>query len=76
MFCSIDATKESDDLARLANHALEDEANAKMMIVGHDAHEKPRAALFAKEPIETGTEIKWDYGDRSAESLASFPFLG
>lgn len=73
LFFSIDATKETGDLGRLCNHVLDKHANAKMKILNFDG--EIRVALFAKVDINEGDEIKWDYKDTSAKSIASFPFL-
>jgi histone-lysine N-methyltransferase SETD8 len=35
----------------------------------------PRLILVAKHDIEPGTELLYDYGDRSKESLAAHPWL-
>ena len=37
--------------------------------------EVPRLMLIAKQNIETGEEILYDYGDRSKESLKAHPWL-
>ena len=36
---------------------------------------RPRLILVAKHDIEPGTELLYDYGDRSKESLAVHPWL-
>ena len=36
---------------------------------------RPRIILIAKDDIEPGTELLYDYGDRSEESLAVNPWL-
>lgn len=36
---------------------------------------KPRLILVAKETITSGTEVTYDYGDRSKESLKHHPWL-
>jgi histone-lysine N-methyltransferase SETD8 len=35
----------------------------------------PSLILVAKLDIEPGTELLYDYGDRSKESLAAYPWL-
>ena len=37
--------------------------------------ETPRLLLVAKKEIEPGTELLYDYGDRSKESLLCHPWL-
>ena len=37
--------------------------------------ETPRLILVAKQDIVTGTELLYDYGDRSKESLKAHPWL-
>lgn len=35
----------------------------------------PRLILVAKQDIEAGAELLYDYGDRSKESLKAHPWL-
>jgi histone-lysine N-methyltransferase SETD8 len=36
---------------------------------------QPRLILVAKGDLDAGTELLYDYGDRSKESLAAHPWL-
>ena len=75
-FCfpfSIDATAESGRLGRLVNHSrLAPNCQTKVVMV----RDVPRLILIAKTDIEPGTELLYDYGDRSKESLKAHPWLG
>ena len=69
---SIDATGESGRLGRLVNHSrIHPNLQTKVVIV----EETPRLLLVAKKDIEPGTELLYDYGDRSKESLLCHPWL-
>ena len=72
-FCfSIDATAESGRLGRLVNHSrVKPNLQTKVVIV----NDIPRLILVAKKEIEPGTELLYDYGDRSKESLLCHPWL-
>ena len=35
----------------------------------------PRLILIAKQDIDTGTELLYDYGDKSKKSRDAFPWL-
>ncbi|KAL3271694.1 hypothetical protein HHI36_022166 [Cryptolaemus montrouzieri] len=67
----IDATPESDRLGRLVNHSRN--GNLQTRTISVDG--KPRLVLIAKENIQIGEEILYDYGDRSKESLKHHPWL-
>ncbi|XP_045467257.1 N-lysine methyltransferase KMT5A [Harmonia axyridis] len=67
----IDATPESDRLGRLVNHSR----NGNLMTKTVSVDGKPRLVLIAKEDIEIGQELLYDYGDRSRESLRYHPWL-
>ena len=73
IFCfSIDATAESGRLGRLVNHSrVKPNLQTKVVIV----NDIPRLILVAKKDIEPGTELLYDYGDRSKESLLCHPWL-
>jgi histone-lysine N-methyltransferase SETD8 len=38
--------------------------------------DRPRLILVARKDIDSGTELLYDYGDRSKESLKAHPWLG
>jgi hypothetical protein len=72
----LDGTHEKYIPGRLINHAGEKEPSNNL---------KPQATLLDKEPIlvftakrdiTAGTEIFFDYGDHSRDSVANFGFLG
>ena len=70
--CSIDATTETGRLGRLVNHSrLQPNCCTKVVVVD----KVPRLVLIAKSDIKTGTELLYDYGDRSKESLIAHPWL-
>jgi histone-lysine N-methyltransferase SETD8 len=68
----IDATAESGRYGRLVNHSrVSPNCMTKVVMV----KEVPRLMLVAKQNIDTGEEILYDYGDRSKESLKAHPWL-
>uniref|UniRef100_A0A7G3AKS0 [histone H4]-lysine(20) N-methyltransferase n=2 Tax=Lutzomyia longipalpis TaxID=7200 RepID=A0A7G3AKS0_LUTLO len=67
----IDATKESDKIGRLVNHSRNGNLITKIV----DYKGRPHLVLLAKEDIEPGKELTYDYGDRSKESLQHHPWL-
>jgi len=68
----IDATVETGRYGRLVNHSrLHPNLMTKVIMNG----KSPRLILVAKHDIEPGTELLYDYGDRSKESLAAHPWL-
>jgi len=68
----IDATTETGRLGRLVNHSrLQPNCCTKVVMVD----KVPRLVLIAKTDIEAGTELLYDYGDRSKESLIAHPWL-
>ena len=70
--CSIDATVETGRYGRLVNHSrLHPNLMTKVIMNG----KSPRLILIAKHDLEPGTELLYDYGDRSKESLAAHPWL-
>ena len=69
---SIDATAETGRFGRLVNHSrVSPNCITKVVMI----KEVPRLILVAKQSIETGEEILYDYGDRSKESLKAHPWL-
>ena len=70
---SIDATDETGRYGRLVNHSrLAPNLMTKVILNGKSP---PRLVLVAKQDIEPGTELLYDYGDHSKESLAVHPWL-
>lgn len=68
----IDATGESGRFGRLLNHSrVTPNCMTKVIML----HEIPRLILVAKTDIVAGTELLYDYGDRSKESLKAHPWL-
>lgn len=57
---SIDASKEDGSLGRLINDNHKS-PNAKMKMV--NVNKRPHLCVFAIKPIDTGSEIQYDYGD-------------
>uniref|UniRef100_A0A1B0GNZ4 [histone H4]-lysine(20) N-methyltransferase n=1 Tax=Phlebotomus papatasi TaxID=29031 RepID=A0A1B0GNZ4_PHLPP len=67
----IDATKETGKMGRLVNHSRNGNLITKIV----DYKGRPHLVLLAKEDIEPGKELTYDYGDRSKESLLHHPWL-
>ncbi|XP_044737118.1 N-lysine methyltransferase KMT5A-A [Chrysoperla carnea] len=67
----VDATAESNYLGRLVNHSR----NGNLVTKIEDIGGKPHLILIAKDDIDAGQEITYDYGDRSKESLKHHPWL-
>ncbi|BES97344.1 Histone-lysine N-methyltransferase PR-Set7 [Nesidiocoris tenuis] len=67
----VDATAESPRLGRLVNHSRNGNLSTKSLMVAGI----PRLVLVAKEDIQPGDELLYDYGDRSRESLYYHPWL-
>lgn len=67
----IDATEESGYLGRLVNHSR----NGNLVTKAVEVSGKPHLILLAKCDLEPGTEILYDYGDRSKEALEHHPWL-
>jgi len=68
----IDATVETGRYGRLVNHSRQTPNLMTKVIMNGKS---PRLILVAKHDIEPGTELLYDYGDRSKESLAAHPWL-
>jgi hypothetical protein len=68
----IDATKENGRFGRLANHSII-HANSIMKKVVYN--NIPHLVLVATKDINVGEEIRYDYNDRSKESLLAYPWL-
>lgn len=71
LFCSIDATAETGKLGRLVNHSRNGNLITKTVIYRN----RPHLVLIAKENIDKGEELNYDYGDRSKEALLHHPWL-
>lgn len=67
----IDATEDTGKLGRLVNHSRTGNLMTKVVVV----KQKPHLVLIAKDDIEAGEELCYDYGDRSKESLLHHPWL-
>lgn len=70
----IDATKETGRYGRLINHSCKT-PNCVTKVVMLPNQVEPRLILVAKQDIQIGTELLYDYGDRSKESLKAHPWL-
>lgn len=68
---SVDATAETGKLGRLVNHSRNGNLTTKIISI----NSIPHLVLIAKEDIEFGEEVCYDYGDRSKESLKYHPWL-
>lgn len=71
LYFSIDATEETGKLGRLVNHSRNGNLITRTIMVD----KQPRLALLAKTDIKKGTELLYDYGDRSKEALEHHPWL-
>ena len=49
--------------------------NCITKVIQVEKSEQPRLVLIAKCDIDAGTELLFDYGDKSKESLAAHPWL-
>lgn len=67
----IDATIDTGKLGRLVNHSRNGNLLTKVVVV----KQRPHLILIAKDDIEPGEELTYDYGDRSKESLLHHPWL-
>ncbi|XP_072163742.1 uncharacterized protein [Diadema setosum] len=67
----VDATIESGRLGRLLNHSRHGNCCTKLV----DIKERPHLILVAKQDIDEGEELLYDYGDRNKESIQSHPWL-
>ncbi|CAI2348056.1 unnamed protein product [Caenorhabditis sp. 36 PRJEB53466] len=68
----VDATKESPWKGRLINHSvLRPNLRTKVVEIDGNHH----LILVAKRNIALGEELLYDYGDRSAETIAKNPWL-
>ncbi|KAK6620596.1 Histone-lysine N-methyltransferase PR-Set7 [Polyplax serrata] len=67
----VDATAETGKLGRLVNHSRNGNLTTKIISI----NSIPHLVLIAKEDIEFGEEVCYDYGDRSKESLKYHPWL-
>ncbi|XP_059479338.1 histone-lysine N-methyltransferase PR-Set7 [Neocloeon triangulifer] len=67
----VDATAETGRMGRLVNHSRQGNLQTRTV----EVKRRPRLFLVAKERIEAGMELLYDYGDRSRESLKNHPWL-
>lgn len=70
--CSIDGTEETGYLGRLVNHSR---SSNNLITKSVSVDGRPHLILLAKKDIAAGTELLYDYGDRSKEALANHPWL-
>ena len=70
-FC-LDATEESGRYGRLLNHSKKHPTCVPKVV---EVAGTPRLIFLAKHNIKAGQEVTYDYGDRSKQSLAAFPWL-
>ncbi|XP_034252282.1 histone-lysine N-methyltransferase PR-Set7-like [Thrips palmi] len=68
----IDATAETPHLGRLVNHARGDE-NLKLQLFAVDG--QPRVGLVAKQDIQVGEELTYDYAEWRRDVLRDMPWL-
>lgn len=68
----IDATIESGKYGRLLNHSCKT-PNCATKILEVDG--LPRLIIYAKQDINSGTELIYDYGDKGKLSLQAHPWL-
>ncbi|KAJ6635247.1 Histone-lysine N-methyltransferase PR-Set7 [Pseudolycoriella hygida] len=67
----IDATKESDELGRLLNHSRNGNLKPKTFVYRN----RPHIVLLAKQDIQIGEELSYDYGDREKTAMLNNPWL-
>lgn len=68
----IDATSESGRKGRLLNHSkISNNVTTKLFAIKNE----PRLILVASKDIEAGTELTFDYGDRSKAAIEANPWL-
>ena len=68
---SVDATQETSRLGRLINHSK----NGNLITRTMEINGIPKLVLIANEDILPGSELSYDYGDRSKMSLRYHPWL-
>ena len=68
---SLDATAESGKLGRLLNHSRKGNCHTKVVAID----DRPYLVLMASQHIAAGTELTYDYGDRSREATEAHPWL-
>jgi histone-lysine N-methyltransferase SETD8 len=68
---SIDATAETGRLGRLLNHSKSGNLCTKTI----EVNGIPHLILLAKEDVEPGCELTYDYGDRRKQTLRYHPWL-
>ena len=68
----VDATEESGRFGRLVNHSKK---NNNCFTKIFTFQNMPRLVLVAKEDLEVGVELLYDYGERDAATLKTLPWL-
>ena len=69
----IDPTKAEKALGNFINHS---QNNGNLSPKVHEIGNRPCLYFVAKNQIEAGDQLLYDYGHRSKDSLKNFPFLG
>lgn len=67
----IDATAEDGSIGRLLNHSITGNVESKLVHID----DRPVIILIAKSEITPGTELCYDYGDRSQGAIEANPWL-
>ena len=68
----VDATEESGRYGRLVNHSLKESNCFTKVFTFQDI---PRLVLVAKQDLQVGAELLYDYGERDPETLQALPWL-
>ena len=68
----VDATAESGRYGRLINHSRKFPNCISRVVMFENT---PRLILVARQDLPKGTELVYDYGDRSHKSLVAHPWL-
>jgi histone-lysine N-methyltransferase SETD8 len=67
----VDATEETGRLGRLVNHSR----NVNLIAKVFEVDKTPRLIFIASREITQGSELTWDYGDRSKKSIEPHTWL-
>ena len=68
----VDATEETGRFGRLINHSLKKPNCATKVVAFEDS---PRLILVAKDDIDVGVELFFDYGERNKDIIKANPWL-
>ena len=68
----VDATEESGRYGRLVNHSQKNSNCATRVFTFQDI---PHLVLVAKQDLEVGKELLYDYGERDSDTLQALPWL-